>query len=150
MDVNQQDIYGNTALHHAIMTKDADSLSILLLSPRVASHTANRDKRTVYDLIDLDDTPFSHTTKICCFARVLIDTTIHDYFLAHKQKVIDAVGETSRLATLQEVIRQIYGYAWFMKEHRDMEFPLYEFPLDVQNKIIEHRLIHLASSCIQK
>lgn len=72
VDVNEQDIYGNTALHHAILVKDGQTLQRLLNSERIDPNRVNKDRRSVRAMLEaLEDTDtFDESIYTYCYARL--------------------------------------------------------------------------------
>lgn len=138
MDVNQQDIYGNSALHHAAMLRDSTSLSILLASPRITACLVNRDRRAARELLLSDYMAYNDEIRVCCVARFIMDQTIIKYCLSHRKNVTLALHDPLLLKTLQETVRQRYETEWMLSEYRDRHFPLDLIPLALQNQIIVH------------
>lgn len=137
-DLNQPDVYGNTPLHHAVLMKDSDALLILLNSPLVICSLTNRDERTAYELLPSDFTSFSDKEREWCYARQLMDKTISDYAHKHQQKVTRSLHDKLLLVSLQEIVRKLYEYKWFLSDYSDKPFPEDSLPLALQNQIIEH------------
>jgi hypothetical protein len=139
MNVNQSDVYGNTALHHAALHKDTEILSILLNSPLIISCSTNRDDRTPWDILSENYLSFENDVREHCFARLLIDKAIKEYAHKHTKKVSLANYDPALLKTLQDAVRQQYLNAWFLSsEYKHRQFPDYTFPTKLQYKIIEH------------
>ena len=143
--VNKQDVYGNTALHHAVLVKDETALSALLLCPRIRCDTVNRDEHTAFDLIDTSDLSLSVAVRVLCYARLVMDRCIVDYSKSHRENITLAQGEPVRMNAILETVRQVYGYSWFIDRFREKDFPQEEITLDLQNKIIAHHFALLST-----
>jgi hypothetical protein len=137
--VNEKDIYGNTALHHAVLVKDSGALSVLLNSPRVNTAVENQDKHNVGDLLAAYEKSnvFPDSVVMHSFVRLHMDQLIINYCHTHATQVMESEGKT----TLRETIRQLYETAWFYTQYRDRPFPLHVVSTETQNEIIEQRFI---------
>lgn len=138
MQVNRPDIYGNTPLHHAVLVKDNEALSLLLDSPRVVTSLANKDNHKAYNILEAHDKPIIELVEHC-FVRDLIDSTIINYCLAHPERIAKSRGNPELTASLQQTIRQLYEASWFLAEYRDRAFPVKLVPVTLQNQIIQER-----------
>ena len=137
--VNEKDMYGNTALHHALLVKDSSALSVLLNSPRVNTTVENRDKHNVGDLISAYEKSniFTDSVVMHCFLRLHMDQLIINYCHTHASQVMESEGKT----TIRETIRQLYNTAWYYTQYRDRAFPLHLVSMETQHEIIEQRFI---------
>ena len=137
--VNEKDMYGNTALHHALLVKDSSALSVLLNSPRVNTAVENRDKHNVGDLISAYEKSniFTDSVVMHCFVRLHMDQLIINYCHTHAIQVIESEGKT----TIRETVRQLYETAWYYTQYRDKAFPLHLVSSETQYEIIAQRFI---------
>lgn len=146
--VNEKDIYGNTALHHAVLVKDSGALSLLLNSPRVNTAAENRDKHTVGDLLSAYERSnvFPDSVVMHSFVRLHMDQLIINYCHTHASQVTESEGKT----TIRETIRQLYETAWFYTQYRDRAFPVHLVSTEIQNEIIEQRFIEFRQQRTKK
>lgn len=141
LNVNQQDIYGNTALHHAVLAKDGGALRILLDSPRVIANIPNRDLHTVCDLIKgySDSDVFKDILEEYCLARLILERTICDYCLTHADKIIETSYDDKILTLMQGSIQRLCRDYWTVSAYKDRPFPVDLVPVATQNQIINLR-----------
>lgn len=72
VEVNEQDIYGNTALHHAVLIKDMRMIRSLLESNRILTNLVNHDGLAVFEMLyDLEETGvFPKSFHHYCYSRL--------------------------------------------------------------------------------
>jgi len=72
VEVNEQDEYGNTPLHHAVLVKDGEMLRILLKSKRVVPNVVNKAGYVVETMLrEFEKSAvFDSSTLHYCYMRI--------------------------------------------------------------------------------
>lgn len=75
VNVNEQDMYGNTPLHHAVLVPDCEMLRLLLDCYRINTGIVNKNKHSVLQMLKALDEPggtvFPSTVYDYCYSRIL-------------------------------------------------------------------------------
>ena len=141
LDPNQQDNYGNTALHHCLMTKNVKALELLLACPHVITPIVNHSAVDVNDMIEASTgIVFSDTLRLQCFARVLVDRAVANYIDARSERVDKSQSDASLLQCLHESIRTTIQATWQLSQYRNRSFPVEVLSQDLQTQIVNLRV----------
>lgn len=124
LNYNTRDLYGNTALHHAVLCKQEAIVIMLLSSIYIDSTIANQGGATAYEIITAM-TPRWFTDDVCmlCYARMTID-----YAITRNNDLLKRDTQSSKSGrTLEnhlEYITSRLQIMWAATEYASHEMPL--------------------------
>jgi hypothetical protein len=133
LSLNHQDMYGNTALHHAAILKHEQTLSTLLQCERISTSVKNHASLSVYDIVEKSGgDAFSLQLQQFCYLRCQLDTLLETYARTNEALRCNV--------TLDEItvtlIRQLSN-VWTISNFANYPMPLELIPETWQRKRIE-------------
>ncbi len=140
-NVNQQDRYANTPLHHAVLVGDMRMVSLLVESIRVKCNIHNVYKHSFITILVQQHRETS-LMELCC-ARALIDDVIDDYCMLHNgADILESLHCNDKSAEIMNKIRRTVLQRWVCMGY-DQVMPI---TTHVQNQIVLIRLEHYTRS----
>lgn len=125
INFNMRDVYGNTALHHAVLCKHEEALRLLLSTKEIDTTIANHSGATAFEILTaFTPQSFSHDSRMLCFARMILDNAVLQG-VANKMLSSSSRQNESKLDATIESITNNVREAWEASEFGSEILPLY-------------------------